>query len=116
MEDLLKYAFDHVPSDKLFMLYCKGNFMKHLIPEKSLVTFARKPTFENADLTAVLIDDEATNKRVKLVGNKVILMPENNDYDSIVLNKDKPGKILGKVIHVEYDIQQCLKTYVNLFF
>ena len=57
-------TFDHVPSDKLFMLYCKGNFMKHLIPEKSLVTFARKPTFENADLTAVLIDDEATNKRV----------------------------------------------------
>ena len=70
-----------MPSSKLFMLYCKGNFMKPLIPNKSLVTFVRKPTFENADLTAVLIDDEATNKRVKLVGNKVILIPENNDYD-----------------------------------
>ena len=105
MEDLLKYAFDHVPPNKLFMLYCKGNFMKPLISDKSLVTFARKPTFENADLTAVLIDDEATKKRVKLVGNKVILIPENNDYDSIFLKRDKPEKILRKVVHVEYDIQ-----------
>ena len=56
-------------------------------------------------MTAVLIDDEATNKRVKLVGNKVILIPENNDYDSIFLKRDKPGKILSKVVHVEYDIQ-----------
>ena len=56
-------------------------------------------------MTAVLIDDEATNKRVKLVGNKVILFPENNDYDSIVLKKNKPEKILRKVVHVEYDIQ-----------
>ena len=105
MEDLLKYAFDHVPSNKLFMLYCKGNFMKPLISDKSLVTFAIKPTFENAELTAVLIDDEATKKRVKLVGNKVILIPENNDYDSIFLKRDKPKKILRKVVHVEYDIQ-----------
>ena len=79
--------------------------MKPLIPNKSLVTFVRKPTFENADLTAVLIDDEATNKRIKLVGNKVILFPENNDYDSIVLNKNNPEKILRKVVHVEYAVQ-----------
>lgn len=55
--------------------------MKPLIPNKSLVTFVRKPTFENADLTAILIDNEATIKHVKLVGDKVILIPENNDYD-----------------------------------
>ena len=60
MEDLLKYAFDNVPSDKLFRLYCKGNFIKPLISDKSLVTFVRKPTFENGDLAAILVDDEAT--------------------------------------------------------
>ena len=39
-------------------------------------------------------------------GNSMqLLMPENNDYDSIVLNKDNPEKFLGKVIHVEHDIQ-----------
>ena len=105
MKDLLKYAFDHVPPNKLFMLYCKGTFMKPLIPYGSLITLVRKSTCENADLTAVLIDDEATNKRVKLVGNKVILIPENNDYDSIFLKRDKPEKILRKAVHAEYDIQ-----------
>ena len=79
--------------------------MKPLIPYGSLITLVRKSTCENADLTAVLIDDEATNKRVKLVGNKVILIPENNDYDSIFLKRDKPEIILRKVVHVEYDIQ-----------
>ena len=87
MEDLLKYAFDHVPSNKLFMLYCKGNFMKPLIPYGSLITLVRKSTCENADLTAVLIDDEATIKHVKLVEDKVILISENNDYDSIVFKQ-----------------------------
>ncbi|WP_294759284.1 S24 family peptidase [uncultured Lactobacillus sp.] len=104
MEDLLKYAFDHVPSNKLFMLYCKGNFMKPLIPYGSLITLVRKSTCENADLTVVLID-EATIKHVKLVEDKVILISENNDYYSFVLNKDKPEKFLGKVIHVKYNIQ-----------
>ncbi|WP_223901660.1 S24 family peptidase [Lactobacillus laiwuensis] len=56
-------------------------------------------------MKAVLIDDEATNKRVKLAGNKVILIPENNDYDSIFLKRGKPEIILRKVVHVEYDIQ-----------
>ena len=79
--------------------------MQLLNPDGSLVTLVRKPTCENADLTVVLIDDEATIKHVKLVGDKVILISENNDYDSFVLNKDNPEKFLGKVIHVEHDIQ-----------
>ena len=74
-------TFDHVPSNKLFILYCKANFIKPLILDKSLVMLIRKPTFENSDLIAVLIDGEATIKRVKFVGNKVILIHENNDYD-----------------------------------
>ena len=98
-------TFDHVPSNKLFMLYCQGNSMQPLIPDGSLVTLVRQPTVENGDLAAVLIDDEATIKRVKFAGNEVILIPENNAYDPIVLNKDKPGKILGKVVHVEYDVK-----------
>ncbi len=40
-------TFDHVPSNKLFMLYCKGNFMKLLIPYGSLITLVRKSTFES---------------------------------------------------------------------
>ena len=55
--------------------------MKPLIPDKSIVILVRKSTFENADLTTVLIDDEPTIKHIQFVGNKVILIPKNNDYD-----------------------------------
>lgn len=33
-----------------------------------------------------------------------MLIPENKDYDPIILNKDNPGRILGKVIKVSYDL------------
>ena len=55
--------------------------MKPLIPDKSIVILVRKSTFENADLTTVLIYDEHTIKHIQFVGNKVILIPKNNDYD-----------------------------------
>lgn len=98
-------TFDHKPSEKLFMLKCQGDSMQPLIPDGSLITLVRQSTVENGDLAAVLIDDEATIKRVKFAGDEVILIPENNAYDPIVLNKDKQGKILGKVVHVEYDVK-----------
>lgn len=98
-------TFDHKPSEKLFMLKCQGDSMQPLIPDGSLVTLVRQSTVENGDLAAVLIDDEATIKRVKYSGDEVILMPENRDYDPIILNQKRPGKILGKVVHVEYDVR-----------
>ncbi|MBI0120208.1 hypothetical protein H3U50_00025 [Lactobacillus sp. M0398] len=62
------------------------------IPDVSLVTPIKKPTVENADLTAILIDNEATIKHVKLVGDKVILIFENNDYDLDCFKKRYAGK------------------------
>lgn len=97
-------TFDHKPSEKLFMLKCQGDSMQPLIPDGSLVTLVRQSTVENGDLAAVLIDDEATIKRVKFAGDEVLLMPENRNYDPIILNEKNPGKILGKVVHVEYDV------------
>ena len=66
--------------------------MKLLVPFGSLIALVRKPTCENADLTVVLIDDEATIKHVKLVGDKVILISENNDYDLDCFKKRYAGK------------------------
>jgi len=42
------------------MLYCKVNSLQPLNPDGSLVTLIRKPTVENGDLAAILVDDEAT--------------------------------------------------------
>lgn len=98
-------TFDHKPSGTLFLLESKGHSMEPLIPDGSLVTIRRQLIVENGELAAVLVGDEATIKRVKFSNDEIILLPENNDFDPIILNEKNPGSIIGKVIHVDYDVE-----------
>lgn len=96
-----------VPSGTLFGLRCKGNSMEPTIHDGSIVTIREQPDVEDDEIAAVLIDDdnEATLKRVKHQGDSVILIPDNKEFPPIILNKDNPGRILGKVIHVSWDVK-----------
>lgn len=104
IEEYRQLLFDYKPFGTLFSLKCKGDSMEPVIPDGSYVTIRQQDTVENGEMAAVLIGDEATVKRVKRVGNTTLLMPENKKYDPIVLDADHPGKIIGKVVHVDYDI------------
>lgn len=97
-------TFDHKPEGTLFLLKCQGHSMEPLIPDGSLVTIRRQAMVENGELAAVLIDDGATIKRVKFTNGEILLLPENTHYDPIILNDNNPGRIIGKVIHVDYDV------------
>nr|WP_245858758.1 S24 family peptidase [Chryseomicrobium excrementi] len=46
-----------------------------------------------------VIDDEATMKKYVPMGNNVLLMPENNDYEPIMM-RSEDVRINGKVIGV----------------
>lgn len=99
--------FDEEPEDgTLFALKCQGDSMEPKIPNGATVIVHLQPTVEDDEIAAVLVDDneEATLKRVKHVGNQVMLMPENKKYDPILLNKENPGRILGKVVKVSYNL------------
>lgn len=98
--------FDGQPEGALFALKCQGDSMEPKIPDKATVIVRVQPTVEDDEIAAVLVDDneEATLKRIKHIGNQVMLMPENTKYDPIILNKENPGRILGKVIKVSYDL------------
>lgn len=98
-------TFDHKPNGTLFLLKCQGHSMEPLIPDGSLVTIRSQDVVENGELAAVLIDDGATIKRIKYAGKEIILTPENRKYDPIILNESNPGRIIGKVIHVDYDVE-----------
>jgi repressor LexA len=89
-----------VPSGTLFGLHCKGDSMEPTIPNGALAVIREQPTVEDGEIAAVLVDDdtEATLKRVKHQGNLVMLMPDNNKYDPIILDKDHPGRIVGKLV------------------
>lgn len=43
---------------------------------------------------------KATLKRIKHVGDTIELIPDNDDYNTIILDKDHPGRILGKKIQM----------------
>lgn len=98
--------FKEMPDGILFALQCQGDSMEPKIPNGATVIVREQPIIEDDEIAAVLVDDneEATLKRVKHVGNQIMLMPENKKYDPILLNKENPGRILGKVIKVSYDL------------
>lgn len=98
-------TFDHKLNGTLFLLECQGNSMEPLIPSGSLVTIRRQENVKNSELAAVLIDDRVTIKRIKYVGNEIILTPENRRFDPEILNESNPSIIIGKVIHVDYDVE-----------
>lgn len=98
--------FDEQPTGTLFALRCKGDSMEPLIPDGSIVLIHQQPTVEDGEIAAVLVDDnnEATLKRVKHTGDQIMLIPENKKYDPILLNKENPGRILGKAVHVDFKL------------
>lgn len=91
---------DRLPSGTLFYLVAKGNSMEPTIPDGSYVMFREQPEVESGDIAAVLLNGntEATLKRVKKQGSLIILMPDNKDYEPIVVTKDEPARILGKAV------------------
>lgn len=107
-ENIIGYrdlTFDHKPDGTLFLLKCQGKSMEPLIPDGSLVTIRRQLIVENGELAAIMVGDEATIKRVKFSNDEIILLPENNTFDPIILNERNPGSIIGKVVHVDYDVK-----------
>lgn len=93
---------DLLPSGKLFYLRAKGRSMEPTIKNGSLVLIKQQPCVEDGEIAAVLFtdDNEATLKRIKRAGPTVILMPDNREYEPIIVSKDNPVRILGKAVRV----------------
>lgn len=101
LEGYIEETFEKpVPSGILFALRCKGQSMEPTIPDKAIVIIHEQPEVEDGEIAAVQVDHdtEATLKRVKHQGDMVLLIPDNKDFDPIILNKDNPGHIIGKAI------------------
>jgi len=85
-----------------FALTCKGDSMIDArIFDGDIVYIKEQPEVENGEIAAVLIDDEATLKRVYYQRNKIILKPENKDYEPLVFVGEEilDVRILGKAVY-----------------
>lgn len=84
-----------------FCLRCKGDSMINArIYDGDIVYIREQLDVENGEIAAVLIDEEATLKRIYKYSDKVILQPENPIYEPLVFIKEEINtlKILGKAV------------------
>jgi len=104
IEGYVKELKAGLPVGELFYLRVKGHSMEPTIQDGSLVLINRQPEVEDGDIAAVLINDEATLKRVIRRDGKIILMPDNRSYAPILLDRENENRILGKAIRVTVNL------------
>ena len=89
----------HISAD--FALTCKGDSMINArIFDGDVVYIRQQETVENGEIAAVLIDGEATLKRVQLFDDHISLEPENPQYRPLVYWGEEMNdvRILGKAV------------------
>lgn len=84
-----------------FALRCKGDSMINArIFDGDIVYIRQQETVDNGEIAAVLIDNEATLKRVTLYKDHVVLSPENPMYKPFVFWYEEMNniRIIGKAV------------------
>ena len=88
------------PQSDLFSLRVTGDSMIEAgILDGDYVVVRSQKTIENGEIGVVLIEDEATVKRVYKEKKKIVLKPENKNMNPSVQNPDEVT-IIGKVVGV----------------
>ena len=70
------------------------------INDGDIVYIRKQEQVDNGEIAAVLIDNEATLKRVYVYSNKVVLQPENPKYEPFVYVGEEMNeiRIIGKAV------------------
>lgn len=84
-----------------FGLKVRGDSMINAgIMEGDLVIIQPQKEAVNGDIVVALIKDEATMKRFSLIDGRINLIPENDNYEPIIIDNFEEFSIVGKVIGV----------------
>jgi len=98
--DMIAVSADLVRGiDNPFLLKIKGESMigEGILP-KDLVLIKPQQVANNNDLVAVMVEDEATIKRIFFNKNSITLMPSNPDFQPIEVPADQKLAVIGKVV------------------
>ncbi|MGH9319920.1 MAG: transcriptional repressor LexA [Vicinamibacteria bacterium] len=104
VEDLEGYVpFDLRGADEVFALRVRGESMTGAgIFGGDLVLVRRQPSARSGEIVVALVagkEDEATVKRLRILGRRIELHPENPAFE-VIVPKHGECMILGKVIEV----------------
>jgi repressor LexA len=101
VENIETYITVDAKANVDFALRCKGDSMINArIFDGDIVYIHSQPDVENGEIAAVLIDNEATLKKVYKYPNKLVLSPCNPMYDDLVYSEEQLEnvRILGKAV------------------
>ncbi len=102
-ENIEGYVLEPSGVNADFVLTCKGDSMIEAnIFDNDKVFIKTQPTVENGEIAAVLIDNEATLKKVYFKGDTLTLIAANSSYEPYIYTKEELNsiKILGKAVAV----------------
>ena len=98
IEEYLTLPMEEYGDGEYFALRIRGDSMIECgIFEGDIVILRRQSYAQEGDIVVALVEDEATLKRFKRVGDKIFLIPENRKYRPIVVDN---AMILGKLTAV----------------
>lgn len=101
VENIETYITVDAKANVDFALKCKGDSMINArVFDGDIVYIHSQPDVENGEIAAVLIDNEATLKKVYKYPNKLVLSPCNPMYDDLVYSEEQLEnvRILGKAV------------------
>ena len=89
-----------LPRGESFTLKVVGHSMKNAgIFDDDLVVVKKQQVAREGDIVVAIIGDEATVKRYFPEGDRIRLMPENDDFDPIIVDRNSGEfRIAGKVV------------------
>ena len=97
--DYFPIPAEYVPSGESFILKVKGDSMINVgIFNGDQIFVNACNTASNGDTVVALIDDSATVKRFFRKEDRIVLHPENESYQDIIVNSDQNFIILGVVV------------------
>lgn len=89
-----------VVAGEYFYMEVEGDCMEgEFIPEGALVLVRLQPSVENGRIAVVRLGDEVLLRKVKLVGDSLMLIPANTRYEPLIVPRDG-AKIVGRVVEV----------------
>jgi repressor LexA len=102
IEGMLAVDDAFLPTKKVFALKVKGDSMKNAgILDGDYVLARRQHTAEPGEIVVFIVGNEITVKKFDVKGDKVYLIPENENYQTKVLDKSSSEiQIAGKVVGI----------------
>ena len=101
-------GYDRVPHkwNADFTLICKGDSMAPKIKDGDIVAIHSQPSVENGEIAAVLIETDATLKRVFLFEDHIELRAENPAFATIILIGEDMNQVIieGKAVGLCRDL------------